>query len=108
MIALYVVLVLGNRFAEGYCLANDLEQSTGRYSKRSSVLSPQAPCSPATPTLRSGRSNSRQAVPRSPRSLPTMPALRAATQPSLFSTSYGHLRSLAEKINGLLGGNNHC
>src|SRR5262245_36295084 len=30
MVALYVVLVLGGRFSEGYCLANDLEQSTGR------------------------------------------------------------------------------
>lgn len=30
MIVLYVVLVLGGRFAEGYCVANDLEQAQGR------------------------------------------------------------------------------
>jgi phage terminase large subunit-like protein len=30
MLTLYVVLVLGGRFAEAYLLANDLEQSTGR------------------------------------------------------------------------------
>ncbi len=30
MIVLYIVLVLGGPFAEGYCLANDFEQSTGR------------------------------------------------------------------------------
>lgn len=30
MITLYVVLVLGGRFAEGYCVANDLEQAQGR------------------------------------------------------------------------------
>jgi phage terminase large subunit-like protein len=30
MLALYVVLVLGGRFAEGYCVANDLEQAQGR------------------------------------------------------------------------------
>src|SRR5437016_16383 len=30
MAMIYVVGVLGGRYAEGYCLANDLEQSTGR------------------------------------------------------------------------------
>ena len=30
MILLYVVVVLGGRYAEGYCVANDLEQSRGR------------------------------------------------------------------------------
>ncbi|TMA44662.1 MAG: hypothetical protein E6J81_14065 [Deltaproteobacteria bacterium] len=30
MAMIYVVIVLGGRYAEGYCLANDLEQSTGR------------------------------------------------------------------------------
>jgi len=30
MAVIYVVVVLGGRYAEGYCLANDLEQSTGR------------------------------------------------------------------------------
>ncbi len=30
MILLYVVLVLGGRYAEGYCAANDMEQSQGR------------------------------------------------------------------------------
>jgi phage terminase large subunit-like protein len=30
MVTLYVLLVLGGRYAEAYCLANDLEQSSGR------------------------------------------------------------------------------
>src|SRR5476651_1107905 len=30
MVQLYVVCVLGGRFAEGYCAANDFEQSQGR------------------------------------------------------------------------------
>jgi phage terminase large subunit-like protein len=30
MLMLYVVLVLGGRFAEGFCVANDLEQAQGR------------------------------------------------------------------------------
>src|ERR1700686_2746593 len=30
MVQLYVVCVLGGRFAEGYCCANDFEQSQGR------------------------------------------------------------------------------
>lgn len=30
MIGLYLIVVHGGRFGEGYCLANDLEQSTGR------------------------------------------------------------------------------
>jgi phage terminase large subunit-like protein len=30
MVAIYVVLVLGGRFAEGYCVANDFEQAQGR------------------------------------------------------------------------------
>jgi phage terminase large subunit-like protein len=30
MIVIYVIVVLGGRYAEGYCLANDLDQSTGR------------------------------------------------------------------------------
>jgi phage terminase large subunit-like protein len=30
MIVIYVVVVLGGRFAEGYCVANDLEQAQGR------------------------------------------------------------------------------
>jgi len=30
MVVIYVIVVLGGPFAEGYCLANDLEQSTGR------------------------------------------------------------------------------
>jgi phage terminase large subunit-like protein len=30
MVVIYVIIVLGGPFAEGYCLANDLEQSTGR------------------------------------------------------------------------------
>jgi phage terminase large subunit-like protein len=30
MIALYVVLVLGGAYAEGYCLSNDFDQSVGR------------------------------------------------------------------------------
>jgi phage terminase large subunit-like protein len=30
MIAIDVIVVLGGRYAEGYCLANDLDQSTGR------------------------------------------------------------------------------
>ena len=30
MIVLYVILVLGGSYAEGYCLSNDYEQSVGR------------------------------------------------------------------------------
>jgi phage terminase large subunit-like protein len=30
MVVIYVILVLGGRFAEGYCIANDLEQAQGR------------------------------------------------------------------------------
>ena len=30
MLALYVIVALGGRFAEGYCIANDLEQAQGR------------------------------------------------------------------------------
>jgi hypothetical protein len=30
MLVIYVIVVLGGPFAEGYCFANDLEQSTGR------------------------------------------------------------------------------
>jgi phage terminase large subunit-like protein len=30
MAMLYVVLVLGGRYAEGYCIANDLDQAAGR------------------------------------------------------------------------------
>jgi phage terminase large subunit-like protein len=30
IITIYVIVVLGGKYAEGYCLANDLDQSTGR------------------------------------------------------------------------------
>ena len=55
MIVLYVILVLGGGYAEGYCLSNDYEQSVGRVFQQIVRMLVVADRLPPLPRFRVGR-----------------------------------------------------
>ena len=86
---LTTVLVLGGAFAEGYCLANDLEQSQGRvFQAMRRIVEARLICATRLRSRLTG-SSFRRPVRRSRRSRATMPARPAATRRSPSSMSCG-------------------
>ena len=62
MLLLYVVRVLGGRFAEGYCCANDYEQAQGRVFQAASRIVAASPLLAADARLTGDRSSSSRRV----------------------------------------------
>ena len=89
IIVLVMILLFGGRFAEGYCVANDLEQAQSRVfmmikriCEASPLLSPEA-------VITANKIAFPHSVQRSPRSRATMQVQQAAIQRLLVSTNFG-------------------